>query len=483
LSDTPSTLTSTSTLTLTLTSTSTSTSLIAILDIGKTNKKALVFNSDYEIIYESAIVLNETLDEDGDPCEDIQALSQWAINTIDSLLQDTRFDIRAINFSAYGASLVLLDPQGSPVAPLYNYLKPLDQELMAEFFSQYGGETQVAIQTASPVMGNLNSGLQLYRVKKVKPLIFKNLGFVLHLPQYLSYLFTHQPCTDLTSLGCHTLMWDFELHKYATWVEKENLEKILALIYASDQVFPIELNKRPIQSGLGLHDSSAALIPYLAGFPEPFLLLSTGTWCIALNPFNDQPLTPSELSQDCLCYLSFQGKPVKASRLFSGYEHEEQVLRIAGAFKVPSKFYLNYEENPEDEIISPMPKIPSFINSSGLRQSGFVHRDLSAFDTAESAYRCLIHDLVGIQVDALNLVLKNTGVRQIFVDGGFSKNRLFMKALAQALPEFQVYGATVAQASALGAALVIHQHWNEKQMPDCLVKLIHYREGGAAWLE
>ena len=78
-----------------------------------------------------------------------------------------------------------------------------------------------------------------------------------------------------------------------------------------------------------MHDSSAALIPYLACFDEPFLLISTGTWCISLNPFNHEPLTAEELQQDCLCYLSYEGKPVKAARYFGGNEHEQTVKKIA----------------------------------------------------------------------------------------------------------------------------------------------------------
>ncbi|MEI9908230.1 MAG: hypothetical protein WDO71_00265 [Bacteroidota bacterium] len=66
-----------------------------------------------------------------------------------------------------------------------------------------------------------------------------------------------------------------------------------------------------IAVGAGLHDSSAALIPYLSSFQEPFILLSTGTWCISLNPFNHSQLSDYELDKDCLCYLSYEGKPVK----------------------------------------------------------------------------------------------------------------------------------------------------------------------------
>lgn len=447
---------------------------IAILDIGKTNKKAFVFNSDYEVIYETSVVLNETVDEDGDPCEDVQALSRWAINTIDALMRDSRFDIRAINFSAYGASFVLLDDDGKPFAPLYNYLKPLDNGFIREFCDTYGGEEQIAVQTASPVLGNLNSGIQLYRLKKLKPEIFASLQRAIHLPQYLAYLFTHQACSDRTSLGCHTLLWDFNKQDYHRWVFQEGIIEVLAPILSSSQAIPIPYGDRIISSGIGLHDSSAALIPYLSSLKEPFILLSTGTWCIALNPFNDQELTREELQQDCLCYISFQGKPVKASRLFAGHEHEEQVLRIAAHFEVAEDFYQDIIFDPLTEVAMSHLRNTPYLDSSGLKQSGYTNRVLDVFKDPTEAYHVLISDLVHLQVTALNLVMGKNSVKSIYVDGGFSKNKVYMQMLANRLVGYNVWAASVPQASALGAALAMHDSWNDKAIPDKFMQTIAY---------
>ena len=90
--------------------------------------------------------------------------------------------------------------------------------------------------------------------------------------------------------------------------------------------------------GVGLHDSSSAIIPYTINFTEPFVLLSTGTWSISMNPFNDKPLTFEELQNDCLCYMQYKEKPVKAARLFSGNEHEVQTKRLAEHFEVAVGF-------------------------------------------------------------------------------------------------------------------------------------------------
>lgn len=448
--------------------------MIAILDIGKTNKKAFVFNSDYEVIYETSVVLNETVDEDGDPCEDVHALSHWAINTIDALMQDSRFDIRAINFSAYGASFVLLDDDGKPFAPLYNYLKPLDSGFIRQFCDTYGGEEQLAVQTASPVLGNLNSGIQLYRLKKLKPEIFASIKRALHLPQYLAYLFTHQACSDRTSLGCHTLLWDFNKQDYHRWVFQEGIIEVLAPILSSSQAIPIPYGDRIISSGTGLHDSSAALIPYLSSVKEPFILLSTGTWCIALNPFNDQELTKEELHQDCLCYISFQGKPVKASRLFAGHEHEEQVLRIAAHFEVAEDFFQDIIFDPLTEVAMRHLRNTPYLDSSGLKQSGYTNRVLDVFKDPTEAYHVLISDLVHLQVTALNLVMGKNSVKSIYVDGGFSKNKVYMQMLANRLVGYNVWAASVPQASALGAALAMHDSWNDKAIPDKFMQTIAY---------
>ena len=222
------------------------------------------------------------------------------------------------------------------VAPLYNYLKSYPDSLKNELYKKYGGEEKISCETASPVLGSLNSGMQVYRQMKEKPALYQQIKYALHLPQYLSYLITKQAFSDITSIGCHTQLWDFQKNKYHDWVTGEGMDKKLAPVFPSDKTINTVFNNKNIAVGAGLHDSSAALIPYLTVFSEPFILISTGTWCISLNPFNDEPLTVDELKKDCLCYIGFKGKPVKASRLFAGYEHEQQVQKLAMHFNQAS---------------------------------------------------------------------------------------------------------------------------------------------------
>jgi sugar (pentulose or hexulose) kinase len=445
--------------------------VIAIFDVGKTNKKLLLFDEQYKLVHEQSQQLNETIDEDGFACEDVHALTQWIRHSFDALLEDKCFAVKAVNFSAYGASFVYLDEALHVFLPLYNYLKPYSPELQKQFYNTYGGETRMTQQTASPVLGNLNSGMQLYRLKYEKPAEFAHIKYALHLPQYVSFILTRKVYADITSIGCHTNLWDFENNRYHFWVNKEGIDTKLASLLNCESIAGYVDKTIPV--GVGLHDSSAALIPYLAAFREPFILLSTGTWCISLNPFNHSPLSDEELQQDCLCYLTYQGVSVKASRVFAGYEHEQQIKILSGHFNKPINYFATIAYDASFTINPSSQKVVN--GASGKKAmvsaSGFSNRKLDEFDTYEAAYHQFIFDLVEQQVTSTQLVLHDTPVKRIFVDGGFSKNAVYMHLLAEVMPGMEIFAASVPQASALGAALVMHHHWNSQQLPSDIIRL------------
>jgi len=442
--------------------------VIAIFDVGKTNKKLFLFDEQYRVVFEKTVTLDEKEDEDGFPCENLESLCSFIYDSFRGVLRQDEFDIKAVNFSAYGASFVYIGVDGKPVAPLYNYLKPYPENLLHQFYDTYGGEENFAYQTGSPVLGNLNSGMQLYRIKYEKPPLFQKIKYGFHLPQYLSYLIGGSLHSDLTSIGCHTNLWDFQKSNYHDWVSKEGvLEKLLPIV-PSDKIIYSTYDDYNFKVGMGLHDSSAALIPYLVNFQEPFVLISTGTWSISLNPFNSSPLTPGELKNDCLCYLQYNGKPVKAARLFAGYIHDEQVQRIADYFQTD---VARYKGMPfSDEAALRLQKN----EPSSANECAFDKRELSTFSSDQEAYYQLISDLVSQQSASTRLILEDKKVKRIFVDGGFSKNEIYMNLLLSAFPGMEVFASSMAQATSLGTALVIHRSWNNNSIPNDIITLKYY---------
>ena len=452
--------------------------VIAVFDIGKTNKKFFFIDESYSIVLERSTQFEEISDEDGDACDDVNLLTQWVIDTLTEVLLIKKFDVKAINFSAYGASFVYIDAAGKVVTPLYSYLKKYPDKLKNDLYDKYGGEEKISCETASPVLGSLNSGLQLYRIKQEKPALFTQIKYALHLPQYISYLITRQACSEITSIGSHTQLWDYQKNDYHQWVKGEGIDNKLPPISPSNKTVDFFFNNKKLKIGTGLHDSSAALIPYLSVFTEPFILLSTGTWCISINPFNKTPLTKDELQQDCLCYLEYQGKAVKASRLFAGYEHEQQVKKLSAYYNKPVDFYKKIKFDAI--IIASLQKKFNFSQVAATKkvsvnQSNFSSRDLAVFKSYKVAYHCLLLDIIRQQFHSTELVIHGSDVSRIFVDGGFSNNSVYMHLLAMAFPEMEVYAASVAQATAMGAALAIHSEWNTFSVPADMVKLKYYK--------
>ena len=92
----------------------------AIFDIGKTNKKFFLFDENLHEVYQEYIQFSTIVDDDGFECDDLDAIEQWMLRTYKAISSNEKFAVQAINFSAYGATMVHLDESLKPVTPLYN---------------------------------------------------------------------------------------------------------------------------------------------------------------------------------------------------------------------------------------------------------------------------------------------------------------------------------------------------------------------------
>ncbi|MBC6607610.1 carbohydrate kinase [Hymenobacter sp. BT188] len=436
-------------------------SIYAVFDVGKTNKKVLLFDEDRQIIDEHQQVCLETVDEEGFPCETLSRLSQWVQDRWHTLRHNPHYNLKGVNFTSYGASFVHLGANGQPILPLYNYLKPMPPSLMTQFYAELDQDPiDFATATCSPQMGMLNSGMQLYWLKQTKPEQYARIRTSLHLPQYLSYLITGEAFSDYTSVGCHTGLWDFKRNQYHDWVYREGIDDKLAPLTKDSIASVVD----GILVGVGLHDSSAALLPYMQQDEKPFLLISTGTWAVTLSPFNREPLTPELLRRDCLSFLSPKGEMTKASRVFFGREHDFQVQRIAHHFHVKPDFYHSLMlARPYDEASHDFQ--PWCMRGTGpFPERQTKEWDLSGFNTAGDAYHHLMHGLMDILTESINLIRRDE--KLIYVDGGFARNPLFMQILSWNFPDAKIKTLEVPQATALGALIHLEQGeaWKKTQL-------------------
>lgn len=442
----------------------------AIFDIGKTNKKFFLFDEQFNEVYRAYSRLEETCDEDGFPCEDLDRLVGWMRETFREARAKPEFEIVCLNFSTYGASFVHLDHAGKPVTPLYNYLKPFPEDLSEQFFNQYGPAEAWSAQTASPAMGMLNSGLQLYWLKYRRPGVFARIQQSLHFPQYCAWLFTGKYCSDYTSIGCHTGMWDFEKKAYHQWIHAEQLERLLPAVQPTLSGTDTLLDGKKVRVGVGIHDSSAALLPYIIANDQPFILISTGTWSITLNPFCQDVLREQDLEQDCLNYLRVDGLPVRAARLFLGNEYKIWTQKLAAHFQLPYETHRHVA--PDPAILKQLERLdkPVFCwESIPVSAPGYtapLATDLSLFSSYTEAYHQLIKELVGLQVASLHLAKGTSATRKVYLDGGFIDNPLFIQLLAADLPGFELIPTEAPLGSALGAAIAVALRRDDQGLPE-----------------
>lgn len=452
------------------------TELVLIFDIGKTNKKVLLFDSQLKLIREEETVFEEVPDDDGFYGDDIEGLEKWILEACSKYLKDERYLVRGINFTTYGATLMYVDAQGKRLTPVYNYLKPMPEGIVEGLYKAYGGETEFCRKTASPALGMLNSGFQALWLKEKKSGVFSQVKSILHFPQYLSFLLTGNRSSEHTSIGCHTGLWDFDKMSYHSWTKQ--LGKTLPDPEPVETTYPSILYDTSVPVGIGIHDSSSSLVPYLMHSRDNFILVSTGTWCISMNPFNNEALTAHQLKKDCLAFMSIQQKPIKSSRFFLGRIHDDNLKHLNKLYGADEFAYKSV--SLDKELISTLRQ-----KSNGKRV--FFHGGIpeeyvdfsigkETFNSFEEAYHQLIMDLVELTVESIQLIISEADqTKNVFISGGFSKNPIFLTLMASSFSDKCVYTSEIANATSLGAALVLWKGIDTRYNPaiDLGMKSIH----------
>jgi L-fuculokinase len=425
-----------------------------VFDVGKTNQKYFLFDPTYNILKREKVTIPKIKDEDGHPAEDIKGIVLWMKKSFDFLLDSDAFEIETVSFSGFGATLVHLDENGVVVAPVYDYHKSVTEDTFDDFYHRYGPEATFATRTGSKNLNLLNSGKQLYWLKHRRPHIFKKIRYSLHLPQYMSYIFTGERYTEFTSIGCHTDLWDFEKNQYHHWVKNEGIDRLFPPLVQTQKTVTKSIRERKIKFGIGIHDSSSALLTYLLRGKESFILLSTGTWCINFNPFSDGSVfDQKQIEAGATAYMRIDGSPVKSSRLFLGEEHRLKVENLIQQFNKPPFYHRKLEWNPR--IAKELKTDKNCFRWKYLDNAMTPMQEQLDFPNFEVAYYQLLKeliDLLKIQID----VICNALPQKIYVDGGFSDNKIFLALLKREFPHQKIKAKPDSYACALGAAQLIN---------------------------
>ncbi|MBU2951025.1 carbohydrate kinase [Tamlana agarivorans] len=300
----------------------------------------------------------------------------------------------------------------------------------------------------------LNSGLQLYWLKQTQPEVFKKIKYSLHLPQYLSYIFTGIPLSEYTSIGCHTALWDYGKKDYHNWVYAEGLDKILPPIVSTETSINMNYNGTRIKIGVGIHDSSAALLPYVRSIKKKFVLVSTGTWSIVFNPFTENPIATDAETNESINYMRINGKPVKATRLFLGNEYKLQVKQLDACFGVEDHYHRTIKFDP-DLYFKIMDDFKYHFHWESIADETMPDKTELRFYSYEEAYHQLMTELVLLQIKSIKKAIGTDKISRVYIDGGFSDNDVYVKLIAHHFRDKKLRTTDASIGSALGSALSI----------------------------
>ncbi|MEQ9564957.1 MAG: FGGY family carbohydrate kinase, partial [Pseudomonadales bacterium] len=363
------------------------------------------------------------------PCMDVENIWDWFKSALKEAA--SRFRIDSINVSTHGACAVLLSQEDELLFPVMDY--EVDRLVFDSSLYPRPGYAR----TQSPDLpGGLNLGRQIWWLKETYPERFSQLGTLLLYPQYWVWKLTGCAVSEVTSLGCHTDLWEPLNRRYSSLVSDLGIEQALPAMVDGFNAVGSVRQTLARELGLpescavypGVHDSNASLARYLAsGMEAPFTVISTGTWVIAMAVGN----TGDSLieARDMLANVDVYGNPVPCARFMGGREFEK-ICQMAGPVLDEKVTFKSIQSIVDNRVFA----LPPFETGSGpFRNSpvpGHLTGDVDSGICLATLYLALMLDF---ELELLN------AEGPILFGSASLKNPVLCQLLAQMRSDQPVY--------------------------------------------
>ncbi|MGV1757025.1 FGGY-family carbohydrate kinase [Rhizobium sp. A22-96] len=418
---------------------------IAVIDIGKTNAKVVVL--DAETGGEIAVVKtsNGVLKTSPYPHYDVDRLWDFILGALKGFATAPGFD--AISITTHGASAVLLDADGHLALPVLDYEHLYPQAIQ----DAYRQLRPAFAETFSPrLSGGLNVGAQIHYQKSTFPEEFARVAAILTYPQYWALRLTGVAANEVTSLGCHTDLWNPTTGTYSSLVDTLGIRTLMAPVRSAfDTLGPVlpALSANiglaaPVPVYCGIHDSNASLLPHLVENEAPFAVVSTGTWVINFAVGGD--LLHLDPQRDALANVDAYGRAVPSSRFMGGREFEILAAQIGTA--TPEAIEAALQATIEKGIML----LPNVVEGSGPFP-GKKMRWIGDASATDAELLAAVNLYLALMTEACLGLIGAKG--PIFVEGPFALNRPYLVTLS-ALTNTDVIALAGSTGTSQGAALL-----------------------------
>ncbi len=416
---------------------------VAVIDIGKTNAKVALV--DLESMAEIAVrkATNRVSTGGPYPHHDVDGLWKFILDSLAALHRERSVD--AISVTTHGATAALLGEDGSLALPVLDYEFEGPDQLEGE----YAAVRPRFTETGSPRLPlGLNLGAQLFWQQRQFPDAFASVRSILMYPQYWAFRLSGVAASEVTSLGCHTDLWNPLRGDFSSLVDRMGWRTMMAPTRAArDRLGPV-LPEIAQRAGLGaktpvfcgIHDSNASLLPHVLSRRPPFAVVSTGTWVISMAIGGSA--TKLDPARDTLINVNALDQPVPSARFMGGREYALLTEGLPGG---------SSDADVASVLGRPVLLLPSVQAGSGPfpgRQAKWIpdggiapgeREAAAAFYLAMMTATCL--ELVGAGGDTV-------------VEGPFADNRLYCRMLAVATGRRVATDSGGKTGTSIGAALL-----------------------------
>jgi sugar (pentulose or hexulose) kinase len=433
-----------------------------VLDVGKTLSKLSLWTAEGRLL-ERRTRPNPRIDTGQYATLDAVGIERWVEDTLGDLAQLA--DVGSIIPVSHGAAAAVIRDGALVQAPL-DYECPLPDELRRE----YDALRDPFEMTGSPALPvGLNLGAQLFYLESLNPSLFAPHTTVLPWAQYWSWLLSGVAASEVTSLGCHTDLWNPLPGDHSALSVARGWSQHFAPLRPAGAMLGPLLPHWAKRTGLpadtqiycGLHDSNAALHA-ARGFPEianhDATILSTGTWFVAMrilsgNGNGNVALDMASLpeARDCLVNVDALGKPVPSARFMGGREIE--ILTGLDTRRLD----LRQDQQVLLEAVGAVLArgamvLPTFAPGSGpfpqaLGRWNSLPDDPFQQRAAVALYAALMADV------SLDLIGSKD---RLLIEGRFAESEVFARALAALRPTSTVFVGHAHTDVAFGALRLVH---------------------------
>jgi len=434
----------------------------AVLDIGKTHIKLLFVSGDEQVASfscKNAPIAGQY------PQADVDNIWDWIVETLKSCTYTK--EVEGFVVTTHGATAALIDGSSADRSKALT-LPILDYEYQGidECTPHYKRERPNFSESLSPLLpAGLNLGKQLYWLQEKYPQEFAKANTILLYPQYWAWRLGAELSSEVTSLGCHTDLWQPAERQFSSLAVKKEWAKLFPpLKNAWDCIGEVnaEVSKKtslPISCKLycGIHDSNASFLRYLNIESQPteqFTVMSTGTWTILMQSGGDVSTLHDKV--DTLANVDINSSPVSCARFMGGREYERICTTLGGNIKMNPT-----ESEIQDAISNHWRVTPDFSEGNGPFPDLTPQLLCPERPTAPQAIATLYCALM------INQRLNDLQAKgAIYIEGAFLKNPLLCRLVAQLRPQQPVFASTDNTGTVLGAAALIGYQKQRKHSLD-----------------